>query len=80
MPTSRWSPSWSRSRIEAAATKNRERRTALEERIAKDETRRKKLEPQRTIRQLDVAQDMILTATKLTAAQLISFAIREYLS
>lgn len=66
-------------RSEVAATKNRERRTALEERIAKDEARRKKLEPQRTIRQLDVAQDMILTATKLTAAQLISFAIREYL-
>ena len=62
-----------------AAAKNVERRTALEERMAKDEARCKKLEPQRTIRQLDVAQDMILTATKLTAAQLISFAIREYL-
>ncbi len=38
-----------------------------------------KLEPRRTIRQLDVAQDTILTAAKLTAAQLISFALREYL-
>ncbi len=33
----------------------------------------------RAIRQLDVAQDQILIATKLTAALLISFAIREYL-
>ena len=41
--------------------------------------RRAKLEPRRTIRQLDVAQDTILTAAKLTAAQLISFALREYL-
>jgi hypothetical protein len=37
------------------------------------------LEPQRTIRQLDVAQDEILTATKLTAAQLIAFALRQYM-
>jgi len=37
------------------------------------------LEPQRLIRQLDVAQDEILTATKLTAAQLISFVLRLYL-
>jgi hypothetical protein len=38
-----------------------------------------KLEPQRLIRQLGVAQDEILTATKLTAAQLISFVLRLYL-
>ena len=31
------------------------------------------------IRQLDTTQDTILTATKLTALQLISFALREYL-
>ena len=41
--------------------------------------RNKHIEPQRTIRQLDVAQDTILTATKLTAVQLISFVLREYL-
>jgi hypothetical protein len=38
-----------------------------------------RLEPQRLFRQLDVAQDMILAATKLTAAQLISFVLRCYL-
>ena len=37
------------------------------------------LQPQRTIRQLDVAQDSILTATKLTALQLIAFVLRVYL-
>lgn len=37
------------------------------------------LEPQRTIRKLDVAQDSVLTATKLTALLLISFVLREYL-
>ncbi|HEY0987985.1 MAG TPA: hypothetical protein VGD80_13065 [Kofleriaceae bacterium] len=31
------------------------------------------------IRQLDTTQDTILTATRLTALQLISFALREYL-
>lgn len=49
--------------------------TALEDLAA----RQARLEPQRLIRQLDVAQDEILTATKLTAAQLISFALRKYL-
>jgi len=51
----------------------------LEKQIEELAARQKHLEPQRTIRQLDVAQDMILTATKLTAIQLISFASREYL-
>jgi hypothetical protein len=37
------------------------------------------LEPQRKIRQLDVAQDSILTAAKLTVLQLIAFVLREYL-
>jgi hypothetical protein len=38
------------------------------------------LEPRKTIRQLDVALDSVLTATKLTLALLITFAIRQYLS
>jgi hypothetical protein len=52
---------------------------AAKERAVDIAARRKRLEPQRTIRELDVAQDTILTATKLTAVQLISFALREYL-
>jgi hypothetical protein len=63
----------------AALDKNRPRRAALEARSAEIVARRKRLEPQRTIRQLDTTQDTILTATKLTALQLISFALREYL-
>jgi hypothetical protein len=69
----------------ATATKARRRdeqsqiRTAkLEQQLAEIAVRRRHLEPQRCIRQLDVAQDRILTATKLTAAQLINFALREY--
>jgi hypothetical protein len=63
----------------AALDKNRGRRNTLESRAAEIADRRRHLEPQRTIRQVDVTQDTILTATKLTALQLISFAIREYL-
>jgi hypothetical protein len=39
----------------------------------------RKLEPRRTIRQVDVALDTVLTATKLTAMLLMSFVLREYL-
>ncbi len=56
------------------------RLAALDELLAKVTARRKKLEPRRTIRKLDVALDTVLTATKLTAALLITFVIREYLS
>ncbi len=63
----------------AALDKNVTQRTSLEKHADEIAARRKHLEPQRTIRQLDVTQDTILTATKLTAAQLISFALREYL-
>jgi hypothetical protein len=38
------------------------------------------LEHQRSIRQLDVALDMVLTATKLSCALLITYALREYLA
>lgn len=64
---------------QVAVAKSTERTRKLEERIEQAAARRAKLEPQRTIRQLDVAQDSVLTAAKLTALQLISFAIREYL-
>jgi len=63
----------------AALEKNAKQRATIEQRTADIAVRKKRLEPQRTIRQLDVTQDTILTATKLTAAQLISFVLREYL-
>ena len=67
-------------RTRAALEKNNARRAKLETRRDELAARRARLEPQRTIRKLDVAQDAILTATKLTAAQLICFVLREYLS
>jgi len=63
----------------AAPDKHRTRCAAIERRADENAARTRHLEPQRTIRQLDTAQDTILTATKLTALQLISFALREYL-
>jgi len=42
------------------------------------EQRRAVLEPQRRIREIDVAQDTILTATKLTLSVLITYVLREY--
>jgi hypothetical protein len=63
----------------AALDKHRTRCATLEKRADEIAARRRHLEPQRTIRQLDTTQDTILTATKLTALQLISFALREYL-
>jgi hypothetical protein len=65
-------------RAQEAVRKNADRAQKLDERLQKAAARRAKLEPQRTIRQLDVAQDTVLTAAKLTALQLIAFATREY--
>jgi len=67
-------------RAQKASQSNFERLAKLDASLERMAVRRAKLEPRRTIRQLDVAQDTILTAAKLTAAQLISFALREYLS
>ena len=66
-------------RLENKASKQEARAQKLAASIAKAQARVEHIEPQRQIRQLDVALDMILTATKLTALQLILFAIREYL-
>ena len=63
----------------AALDKHRTRSTAIAQRADEIAARRRHLEPQRTIRQLDPTQDTILTAAKLTALQLISFALRAYL-
>jgi hypothetical protein len=66
-------------RLEKKASGKELRTQKLEASISKAEARVAHIEPQRQIRQLDVALDMILTATKLTALQLILFVIREYL-
>jgi hypothetical protein len=65
--------------LEKTASQHEARKQRLEASISKAKARMAHLEPQRKIRQLDVALDMILTATKLTALQLILFVIREYL-
>jgi hypothetical protein len=52
----------------------------LKQQLEQNTAKQAQLEPQRRIRQLDVAADKILTATKLVAALLISFASREYLT
>lgn len=51
----------------------------LEQRLGDRGERLRHLDNKRTIRQLDVAQDQILTAAKLTALQLIAFVLRVYL-
>jgi hypothetical protein len=66
-------------RLEKKASQQEVRNQKLEASISKAEVRVAHLEPQQQIRQLDVALDMILTATKLTALQLVLFVIREYL-
>jgi hypothetical protein len=66
-------------KAQAALDKNVTQRATIERRAEDVAARKKRLEPQRTIRELDVTQDTILTAAKLTAAQLISFVMREYL-
>lgn len=63
-----------------ALDKNTARIDKLQRQNEETAARRAHLEPQRTIRQLDVAQDAILTALKLTALQLIAFVLREYLT
>jgi hypothetical protein len=63
-----------------AMLRNDTRVAELETNRATVAARREKLEPQRTIRQLDVALDSVLTAAKLTCALLITFALREYLA
>lgn len=69
-----------RDRLDKRASHHEARRQKLEASIPKAEARMKHIEPQRQIRKLDVALDMIFTATKLTALQLILFVIRVYLA
>ncbi len=62
-----------------ALEKSRAETAELKASLEKIAKRRAKLQPQRTIRELDVELDRILTATKLTALLLVTFVIREYL-
>jgi hypothetical protein len=59
---------------------NQEKVAKLEQQLEQNTAQRAHLEPQRHIRQLDVAADKILTATKIVAALLITFATRVYLT
>jgi len=52
---------------------------ALKSSLEQTTAQRAKLEPQRTIRQLDVGLDTVMTATKLATHLLLSFVLREYL-
>jgi hypothetical protein len=65
--------------VQSKLQRNETSQTKLEARIEKTTHRQKKLKPHKTIREVDTAQDTFLTAMKLTAAQLISFVLREYL-
>jgi hypothetical protein len=69
----------SHERASRALENNRAETSKLEANLEKIAKRRAKLEPQRVIREIDVEIDKILTATKLTASLLLTFAIREYL-
>jgi hypothetical protein len=62
-----------------AVERNQTRTAKLDQQLAEGAARQKHLQAQRSIRQLDVAQDSILTAAKLTATQLMAFALRVYL-
>ena len=67
-------------KAQAEVEKNSTRAAALDALLADATARSAKLAHQRSIRQLDVALDMVLTAAKLSCALLITFALREYLA
>jgi hypothetical protein len=60
--------------------KQQARETELKARRDKAADRGARLEGQKSIRQIDVALDSVLTAAKLTLALLMTFVIREYFS
>ena len=62
-----------------AVAKSGKRAAELDDLLADVAARSEKLQHQRSIRQLDVALDMVLTAVKLACSLLITFALREYL-
>lgn len=66
-------------RAEVQNAKNERRKERVEAHLRRTEEESKRLEPRKTIRELDVALDTVLTAMKLAACFLISFVLREYL-
>lgn len=65
---------------QALAAKSVARAAHVDEMLSDAAARSAKLEHQRSIRQADVALDMVLTAAKLSCALLITFVLREYLA
>src|SRR5262249_28933681 len=66
-------------KAESKEAANEARRAKVAEELERLAEKRRALDPQKTIRQLDVALDSVLTAAKLAAAFLIAFVLREYL-
>jgi hypothetical protein len=64
---------------ESKEAANEARRTKVTEELKRVTEEQRSFDAQKTIRQLDVALDSVLTAAKLTAAFLIAFVLREYL-
>lgn len=65
-------------KVEQKAAKASSKKNSLTVKLNALEEKRKKLEPMVKIRELDVEQDKLLTAHKLAAAGLMTFALREY--
>jgi len=66
----------------AAEQKRQQHQEAHDKAVSKREQlreRAQKLKPQQIVRRLDVSLDTVMTAVKLTAAQLIAFVLRMYL-
>ena len=63
---------------ESKEAANEARRAKVTEELKRVTEEKETLEPQKTIRQLDVSLDSVLTAFKLATAFLIAFALREY--
>lgn len=67
-------------KAEATAIATKVRRAAIEAEVKELSQKAAALEPLKKIRQLDVALDQVLMATKLTCMQLMLFVLREYLT
>ena len=66
-------------KAESNEAANEARRAKVTEELKRVTKEKETLEPQKTIRQLDVSLDSVLTAVKLATAFLITFVLREYL-
>jgi len=68
-----------RERAQREQRQNQEAEQKAAKQLEQERAQAKALESRRTIRQIDVALDTVLTAFKLTAAQLVAFVLRVYL-